>query len=89
MRTALRFLWYVAATLVLVWLWAHHPTAVPPPPEGFIDWMLVIHGAENGEDLSVVETHYMLAVSFIVVAGGTLLGRYTLRFLKRPHTAQP
>jgi hypothetical protein len=61
---------------------------VPWPPESVTIWAADLYGARNADDIGELELLYMLAVSFIVVAGATLLARYTLRFLKRPHTAQ-
>lgn len=84
MKAALYTLWHVVATFGLVSLWAHHPTAVPPPPDAFIDWMLALHGAENGEDLSVVESHYVIVVSFLAVVIVTGLVHY---FWKHRHKA--
>jgi hypothetical protein len=79
MKTGLYVLWHIAATLGLAALWGRHPDALPPPPAGFIDWALVFHGVQNGEDLSDVETHYMLAICFIVVAVCTFLARLAWR----------
>ena len=89
MKAAITAIWILCATVALAWLWGGNPDAVPRPPEDFAIWISDLFGAKNGEDMGRLEVWYMLTVSFIATVSATLLARYTLRFLKRPHTAQP
>lgn len=69
-------IWMGFATLVLTWLWGGNLDLVPRPPIGFAIWLSDVYGATNGEDLGQLDLLYGLVVSFIVVAGCTLLARY-------------
>jgi hypothetical protein len=84
MKTVLCALWMICATLALTWLWGGNPDAVPRPPVSVAIWLSDVYGAKDGEDLGRLEVLYMLAVSFVVVAGGTWLIRAIWRNRRRP-----
>lgn len=72
MKTAI---WIVCATLALTWVLGGNHALVPWPPESIALWLVDLVGAQNADEIGQVEVLYMMAVSFIVVVGGTVLAR--------------
>lgn len=69
-------LWLLAGTVILVSVWAKHIDYVPSPPMAFSLWLSDLAGAKDAEAQSILDVHYMLVVSFLVLSFFTFIAMF-------------
>ena len=85
-KVTLLALWLLAGTVILVYLWARHVDYVPSPPMAFSLWLSNLAGAKDAEAEGVLDVHYMLVVSFLVLSFFTFIAMFIWkRIHKRKH----
>lgn len=85
-KVTLLTLWLVAGTVILVSIWARHIDYVPSPPMVFSLWLSDLAGAKDADAESILDVHYMLVVSFLVLSFFTFIAMFIWkRIHKRKH----
>lgn len=85
-KVTLVTLWLLAGTFILVSIWARHTDYIPPPPLAFSLWLSDLAGAEDQDAEGILDVHYMLVVSFLVLSFFTFIAMFIWkRIHKRKH----